>query len=182
MYGGANAITIEPTAVNSNGTRYTTVDTLGSPRVITNSTGSVVSRHDYLPFGQELFAGTGGRTTAQGYSASDGVRQHFTQQERDVETGLDYFNSRYYSSSQGRFSSADVFVGRLANPQTLNLYSYVKNNPLKYVDPSGHSPQDPIDVTRIEIHDHWYKHIWQSVKSWFWGNSQPQKTSASHFP
>jgi len=54
-------------------------DQLGTPRMIFDQSGSLatVSRHDYLPFGEELFAGTGGRTTAQGYSASDGVRQKF---------------------------------------------------------------------------------------------------------
>ena len=78
-------------------------DQLGTPRMIFDQTGSLtnVSRHDYLPFGEELGAGTGGRTTAQGYSASDGVRQHFTQKERDNETGLDYFGERYYASTQG---------------------------------------------------------------------------------
>jgi len=64
----------------------------------------------YLPFGEELGAGTGGRTTAQGYSASDGVRQHFTQKERDNETGLDYFGARYFASTQGRFTSPDEFA------------------------------------------------------------------------
>jgi hypothetical protein len=48
-----------------------------------------MKRHDYLPFGEELFAPTSGRTAAQGYASGDGVRQHFTQKERDVETGLD---------------------------------------------------------------------------------------------
>src|SRR6267142_3466215 len=74
VYGAKGLIaTIDPSA----GTKYTTSDHLGSPRVVTNSSGSVVSRHDYLPFGEELFAGTGGRTTAQGYSpsTSDGVRK-----------------------------------------------------------------------------------------------------------
>ena len=139
VYGGASAITIEPTAVNSNGTRYTTADDLGSPRVITNSTGSVLSRHDYLPFGQELFAGTGGRTTAQGYSANDGVRQHFTAYERDVESGLDYAHARYYSSTQGRFIGADIPLmdQYKTEPQSWNLYTYVGNKPLTYTDPFG---------------------------------------------
>src|SRR5882672_9533566 len=56
IYGAKGLIaTVEPSA----GTKYTTSDHLGSPRVVTNSSGSVVSRHDYLPFGEELFAGTG---------------------------------------------------------------------------------------------------------------------------
>jgi len=58
--------------------------------MIFDQSGSLatVSRHDYLPFGEELFAGSGGRTTAQGYTNNDVVRQKFTQKERDNETGL----------------------------------------------------------------------------------------------
>jgi RHS repeat-associated protein len=61
-----------------------------------------------------------------------------TQKERDIETGLDYFGARYYSSTQGRFTSADSLAGSRTNPQTLNLYSYTGNNPLRFVDPTGH--------------------------------------------
>jgi len=120
-------------------------DQLGTPRMIFDKTGSLATtkRHDYLPFGEEIFAGTGARSTAQGYSVADGVRQKFTQKERDNETSLDWFDSRYYSSLQGRFTSPDSYGGRLVNPQTLNLYSYVRNNPMKYVDPTGHFGQDP---------------------------------------
>ena len=110
-------------------------DHLGTPRMILDQTGSLanVRRHDYLPFGEELFAPTGGRTTAQGYRRNDGVRQQFTLQERDIETGLDYMQARYYSSVMGRFTSADSYPGRAIKPQTLNLYTYVLNNPLSAV-------------------------------------------------
>jgi RHS repeat-associated protein len=102
-----------------------------------------VKRHDYLPFGEELFAGTGGRTVAQGYAA-DGVRQQFTSKERDSETGLDYFSARYYASMQGRFTSADPLLasGRPANPQSWNRYSYVLNNPVRLTDPTGYEDED----------------------------------------
>ena len=74
-------------------------DHLGTPRIITDQTGSLsgVKRHDYLPFGEELAANVGGRTTTQGY-IDDNVRQKFTGKERDGETGLDYFGARYYLS------------------------------------------------------------------------------------
>jgi hypothetical protein len=80
-------------------------DQLGTPRMIFDQSGTLanVKRHDYLPFGEDLSAGIGGRTSAQGYDAADGVRQKFTSKERDNETGLDYFINRYYSSTQGRF-------------------------------------------------------------------------------
>ena len=76
-------------------------DHLGTPRIIIDETGNRanVKHHDYLPFGEELFAGTGGRTAAFGYTG-DGVRQQFTSKERDAETGLDYFEARYYASVQ----------------------------------------------------------------------------------
>ena len=79
-----------------------------------------VKRHDYLPFGEELFAGAGGRTAAMGYAAGDGVRPQFTQKERDIETGLDYFNARYYSSIQGRFTGVDSGPFAVADPQNFN--------------------------------------------------------------
>ena len=141
LYGGATLITIEPTAVNSNGTQYTTTDNLASPRVITNASGSVVSRHDYLPFGEELCAGMGGRTTGMGFcGGGDTNRKKFTGYERDTETGLDFAQARYFSSTEGRFTSADTLLGSLANPQSLNRYAYVVNNPLNSIDPTGHLP------------------------------------------
>src|SRR5215217_1939035 len=121
--------------------QWLVTDHLGTPRMIVDQTGAWanVKRHDYLPFGEELFAGTGGRTAAQGYSSGDGVRQQFTSKERDVETGLDYFEARYYSSSQGRFTSPDEpLVGQDASDrQTWNLYSYTSNSPLNRVDADG---------------------------------------------
>ncbi|HKG46248.1 MAG TPA: hypothetical protein VKB02_05950, partial [Pyrinomonadaceae bacterium] len=84
-------------------------DHLGTPRMIIDQTGTAakVKRHDYLPFGEELSDGSAGRTTPMGYAPGDGVRQQFTSKERDVETGLDYLIHRYYSSTQGRFTSVD---------------------------------------------------------------------------
>jgi RHS repeat-associated protein len=61
----------------------------------------------------------------------------FTGKERDAETGLDYFGERYYSSSQGRFTTPDPLPGWPQDPQSWNMYAYGRNNPLKYVDPDG---------------------------------------------
>jgi RHS repeat-associated protein len=148
VYGPSGLIaTIEPTAINTNGTRYTTPDHLGSPRVITNSSSGIVSRHDYMPFGEELGSGVGGRTPGGGFIVADGVRQKFTGKERDLETGLDYFRARYLSSIQGRFTSPDPLLesGRAATPQSWNRYSYVLNNPLRLIDPNGLMETDPND-------------------------------------
>lgn len=142
VYGTSGLLaTIEPTAVNANGTRYTTPDHLGSTRVVTSSGASVISRHDYMPFGEELGAGIGGRTAGMGFpGTSDGIRQKFTSKERDVETGLDYFGARYYRNTHGRFTSADPLYytpSRPRDPQQFNLYAYVRNSPLRMVDPDG---------------------------------------------
>ena len=68
----------------------------------------------------------------------------FTGKERDAESGLDYFGARYYASTMGRFLSPDwsakvvpVPYAKLGNPQSLNLYAYVGNNPLTRFDPDG---------------------------------------------
>lgn len=72
-------------------------------------------------------------------------RSRYTGKERDTESGNDYFGARYYGSSMGRFLSPDWSVqvepvpyARLDNPQTLNLYVYLRNNPLAGVDADGH--------------------------------------------
>ena len=146
--------TIEPTAVNSNGTRYTTPDHLGSPRVVTNASASVISRHDYMPFGEELGSGVGGRATGMGFpGTADGISQKFTSKERDIETGLDYFGARYYASAQGRFTTPDPLgeSGRAGKPQSWNRYAYVLNNPLKHIDPTGLEEEEPQQQQIVKI-------------------------------
>jgi RHS repeat-associated protein len=106
-----------------------------------------------LPFGEELFGGppsqpgVGGRTTTMGYTSSDNVRQKFTQYERDIETGLDYFGARYYGSTQGRFTGVDPSRKSISgrNPQSWNRYSYTYNNPLVLVDDNGKWPRGTHD-------------------------------------
>ncbi len=119
-------------------------DHLGTPRMIFDLTGSLAStrRHDYLPFGEELSTQSG-RNSAQGYVADD-TRQQFTSQERDDETGLDYFGARYYGSPLGRFTSPDDFLNdtHAIEPQSWNLYTYVRNNPLRHFDPDGRVKRD----------------------------------------
>ena len=76
----------------------------------------------------------------QGVSAS-----RSTGKERDSETGLDYFGARFYGSNMGRFLTPDwsaapmpVPYADLNDPQSLNLYGYVRNNPINRTDPNGH--------------------------------------------
>jgi RHS repeat-associated protein len=131
-------------------TCYLTVDALGSTRMMTDgSTGAIKSLHDYLPFGEEIDAGVGGRSSTLYMDSSvmtaDGTAQKFTGKLRDNETGLDFFGARYFSGAQGRFATPDwsekpqpVPYADFKDPQTLNLYGYVRNNPLAHADPNGH--------------------------------------------
>jgi RHS repeat-associated protein len=106
--------------------------------LVTDENANTVSRHDYIPFGEEISANSGGRDST--FGTQDFVNQKFTGKERDQETGLDYFGARYMSSVQGRFTSPDplwVKADRLVDPQRLNLYAYGRNNPLRFSDPTG---------------------------------------------
>lgn len=128
--------------ITQKGTQYITPDQFGSPRLVTNAIGGVVSRHDYMPFGEEIAPGLGGRIAPHGYSQTDNVRQKFTGYERDAETSLDFAQARYYSSKHARFTTTDPYLlsARTSFPQSLNRYSYGANNPYKYVDPLGLAP------------------------------------------
>jgi len=94
-----------------------------------------------------MFASQGLRTATLGYSASDGLRQQFTAKERDIETGLDYFEARYYASMQGRFTSIDpqnmifeknrggnaderarILQSYVVQPQNWNRYAYTQGS------------------------------------------------------
>jgi RHS repeat-associated protein len=104
----------------------------GTGNVASTATPEAGGTYTSLPFGDAL-------------SSIGNDPLHFTGKERDAESGLDYFGARYYSSSLGRFMSPDwsakeepVPYAKLSNPQSLNLYAYVGNNPLSGVDPDGH--------------------------------------------
>jgi RHS repeat-associated protein len=133
-------------------------DHLGTTRMVVDNTGSLAAlkRHDYLPFGEELFAPAGGRYAAIGYSGGDGVRQQYTRKERDWETGLDYFGARYYANVQGRFTSPDPIAldpKRVFDPQRLNRYGYARQNPLMFLDPDGEDviPKDAAAAQQLRV-------------------------------
>jgi len=71
----------------------------------------------------------------------DRLRAGFTGQRRDSGSGLLYYGARWYDPALGRFAQGDTIVPNPGNPQSLNRYSYVGNQPLKLVDPSGHRPE-----------------------------------------
>ena len=115
-------------------------DQPGTAQMEVSSNGVPAWSGWFTPFGQEIIGGWA--TNYVGSEPADGTttRYKFTGKERDQESGLDYFGARYYGSSMGRFMSPDpitVTSARQADPQQLNLYSYVRNNPLSLTDPSG---------------------------------------------
>lgn len=120
-------------------THYVTTDHLGSTRLVTDGSGNAVSRHDYLPFGEEIPSGMGARTSGQHYITNALLTHRFTGKERDTETGLDYFGARYLSGVQGRWTGADapLIDQNPENPQSWNLYAYGRNNPLRNRDLDG---------------------------------------------
>lgn len=116
---------------------YVHLDAVGSVRAVTDQAGNLVERHDFLPFGEE-WCETG---PCAGVAA--GQSRRYTGQERDSETGLDYFGARHYASAVGRFGSIDPLMEtqkNLLEPQRWNRYAYALNNPLRYCDPNGQSP------------------------------------------
>src|SRR5207248_8532803 len=111
----------------------------GTERARTKSSGSLCESVTSYAFGDGQAV-----TYANGCSA-DNSPLHFTGKERDPESGLDDFGARYYSSTQGRWFSPDwsadpkgIPYANIGNPQTLNLYGYVGNNPTSGIDASGH--------------------------------------------
>jgi len=119
-------------AMRIGGTLYFMLnDHLGSASVLTDANGNPVSGADtrYYPFGEARFSTTPMLTD-----------KLFTGQREITGLGIYYYGARFYSPYINRFLSADTVVPGYANPQNLNRYSYVNNNPLRYTDPSGHRP------------------------------------------
>jgi len=140
--GYSRVVELEAWTPGASNVNWLVTDHLGTPRMIIDQTGNLanIKRHDYLPFGEELFAPAGGRSAAQGYTTGDGMREQFTSKERDRETDLDYFGYRYYAPIQGRWTSVDPtidFQRSLGEPQAWNLYQYCINNPSTRTDPDG---------------------------------------------
>jgi RHS repeat-associated protein len=100
-------------------------DHLGSTAAMSNASGASAGDYVYYPYGETFYA-------------SGSEKYRFTDQELDNEHGLYNYNARNYDPVLGRFISPDSIVQDFSDPQTLNRYSYCRNNPVMYVDPSGH--------------------------------------------
>lgn len=135
------AAEISPSGVSSglasqSGSYFYLKDGLGSINAITTETGNIVQRYIYSSFGKLLKVvdsiGAESTTIKTSYS--------YTNREFDEETGLFYYRARYYDSHNGRFLQEDPDPGNISIPQTvINSYSYVGNEPISRVDPTGQS-------------------------------------------
>ena len=88
----------QPAAPAPCNTCYVATDYLGSTVLVTDENGTPVGRHDDLPFGEELPGNTAGRNG--NFGTPDSVHQRYTGQERDDETGLDFFQARYFAATE----------------------------------------------------------------------------------
>jgi RHS repeat-associated protein len=107
-------------------------DHLQSSTLITDEAGEVVERMDYEPYGAPLENARAGNAKA--------LRHTFTGRESDAETDLMYYGSRYYDPVMGMFISPDHLVPNDTDPQLFNRFSYARNNPIVYSDPTGEFP------------------------------------------
>jgi RHS repeat-associated protein len=122
-------------------------DYLKTASIITNASGTITAESDYYPWGGELQ-----------FVANDSNHYKFTGKERDTETGLDYFGARYYSNGLGRFITPDwaakataVPYAEFSDPQSLNLYGYVRNLPTTRYDAEGHCPAGDTNCKDVKV-------------------------------
>jgi RHS repeat-associated protein len=119
-------------AVKVGGTLYYLhVDHLDSTSVATDTNGNPISKQTYLAFGAVR--------TSEGTSPTDFT---FTGQRYDASSALMYYGARYYDPVLGRFTQADPILADAWNPQALNRYGYVYNNPVRYSDPTGYRVEE----------------------------------------
>ena len=116
--------------LSGSGTQYYHPDRLGTRLVTDGATGTVTTEQVNLPFGTALGAESSGASN----------NRRFTSYDRSTNTGLDYAVNRFYNGAQGRFTQVDsigMSAASLTDPQTLNLYAYVGNDPVNRLDPTG---------------------------------------------
>ena len=112
--------------------QYYTQNAHGDVVNLTDSTGAITKSYKYDAFGVE-----------QNVDDADDNAFRYCGEYFDAETGTIYLRARYYDPSMGRFISRDSYAGKIKEPLSLNLYTYCENNPILYMDSSGHNPAIP---------------------------------------
>jgi RHS repeat-associated protein len=148
--------------------RWLATDHLGSTAVTANETGVRIAELRYKPWGENRY--TFGATPTQ---------RRFTDQVLDSVTGgLYFYNARYYDPTLARFTQADTIVPEPGNPQSLNRYSYVGNQPTVSIDPSGHAACAAGDTACWQEEwrwkDRWYKAHGHTGGDWFGDPGDPE--------
>jgi len=118
---------------------YYHADGLGSTRQLSNDSQTITQTTTYDAFGN-IESSAGSSSNAYKYAGQWGYRN-------DGDDGLMHVGARYYDPLVGRFISADTYLGDIGNPQSLNRYVYAENDPVNFVDPSGHKKRPPPKVT-----------------------------------
>jgi RHS repeat-associated protein len=118
--------------------RYFHLDGLGSVALLTEDSGSAAARYHYDAWGRH-------RDLAELDASAN--RFGFTGHYFDTETKLYFAKARYYDPDFGRFLTQDDYLGQLDNPPSLHRYFYANDNPTRYIDLSGHAPEDPQPVS-----------------------------------
>ncbi|MES1190002.1 MAG: FG-GAP-like repeat-containing protein [Steroidobacter sp.] len=121
-------------------TYYATSDHLGSADLVLDGGGNVMARESFTPFGARRGSNWTGIPSSSDYAAfANTTRKGFTGHEMLDSVGLVHMNGRVYDPYLGRFMSADTVIQNLGATQSVNPYAYAWDNPLRYIDPSGHS-------------------------------------------
>lgn len=128
-------------------TAYMHQDYLGSVTAVTNQAGSVIESFAYEPFGKRRT--TNGSLDPNGVLKGNSTNRGFTEHEHLDSLGLIHMNGRIYDPLVGRFMSADPTVPYAGDGQSYNRFSYARNNPLAYVDPTGFSDESATQTVVI---------------------------------
>jgi RHS repeat-associated protein len=143
----------------TNETLYLTTDHLGSTDTVMNAAGTVLARTSFTAWGARRGSGwTDAPSPSEWQAIADTSRRGYTGHEALDNVLLVHMNGRVYDPAIGRFLSADPYVDGAGSSQGWNRYSYVRNNPLKYSDPSGYTPLG------ISLQDRW-RVVWKD-RSW----------------
>jgi RHS repeat-associated protein len=121
------------------GTKTLHVDHLGSIETVTNEKGEPVEKRSYDAFGARRNPQWG----LPGAVAPGKTKKGFTGHEEEDEFGLVNMKGRLLDPKIGRFTTTDPVIANVYNGQSFGAYSYVRNNPLTLVDPSGFEPEEP---------------------------------------